>query len=75
VVISNTATLTVNIPVVGIAPVIIIQPTGHGARLGRSTALAVMAFGSLPLTYHWQHLIGGFWINVGPSSPVLTINR
>ncbi len=69
---SNTATLTVN--VAGTAPTITTQPSNQQANVGQPATFSVTASGSTPLTYQWQHLVGGTWTNVGTNAATFTIS-
>jgi glucose/arabinose dehydrogenase len=69
---SQTATLTVLLP--HSAPSIVTQPINRSVRLGGSVTFTVVAGGTAPLVYQWQHLIGSTWHNVGVDSPNFTIN-
>src|SRR5262249_7234635 len=62
---SNSATLTVS--VANTAPSITTQPTNQMANVGQAAAFAVVASGTAPFTYQWQHLTGGIWNNIGPN--------
>jgi glucose/arabinose dehydrogenase len=69
---SNAATLTVSVP--NTAPSITTQPSNQRADVGQSATFTVTASGTAPLTYLWQHLVGGTWTNVGGNADTLTIN-
>jgi glucose/arabinose dehydrogenase len=68
---SNTANLTVNSTG---APVITTQPTDRLVNAGQSVTFTVVASGTAPLGYQWQHLVGANWVNVGTNSSKFTIN-
>ena len=60
-------------PVVSVAPTITAEPTGQQVNAGQSATFTVVASGSAPLTYQWQHLVATAWKNVGTNSPTYTI--
>jgi glucose/arabinose dehydrogenase len=62
-VVSNPATLTVLTP--PSAPFILTQPISQRVSVGDPAAFAVVAAGTPPLSYTWQHLVGGVWQTVG----------
>jgi type 1 glutamine amidotransferase len=70
---SNSVSLTVN-PVVT-APSITSQPTDQTVTAGNSATFTVSATGTTPLSYQWQKLVNGTWVNIsGATAPTLTIN-
>ena len=71
VVFSNGATLTVT--EVAVAPAIVTQPADASVALGAAATFEVVATGSAPLTYQWQHLDEGAWVALaGATSAALT---
>jgi glucose/arabinose dehydrogenase len=70
-VVSSTANLTVLAPLT--TPVVTRQPVSQTVKPGGTATFTVSAIGSLPLSYHWQHLVSGSWQNVGVSAPTLTV--
>jgi hypothetical protein len=69
---SNSVSLTVN-PVVA-APSITSQPADQTVNVGDSATFSVTASGTDPLSYQWQKLVNGTWVNIsGATSPTFTI--
>ena len=59
--------------VAGVAPTIALPPTGQQVNAGQTTTFTVVASGSAPLTYQWQHLVATAWTDVGTDSPTYAI--
>lgn len=69
---SNNAMLTVS--VAGTAPSITTQPANQQANVGQSATFSVVASGTAPLSYQWQHIVGTTVTNVGSNSSTFTIS-
>lgn len=70
-VVSNTVSLTVDGAVT--APSITQQPTSQTVSAGQSATFSVTASGTAPLSYQWQKLVSGNWVNIsGATSPTFT---
>jgi len=68
---STPALLTVtNAP---LAPTIIQSPQNQTVSVGQNATFTVLANGSAPLSYQWQYLYVGSWVNVGTNSASYTI--
>ena len=59
--------------VASVAPTITAEPTGQQVNAGQTATFTVVASGSAPLTYQWQHLVATAWANVGTDSPTYAI--
>jgi glucose/arabinose dehydrogenase len=77
---SDAATLTVQ--QAGTAPSITRQPTSVTVTQGQTATFTVTATGSAPLSYQWQRLVSGTWLNVsnggnvsGATTATLTISN
>jgi autotransporter passenger strand-loop-strand repeat protein len=62
---SKTVSLTVN---AATPPTITTQPSSVTVTAGQPAMFTVVATGTGPLTYQWQKLIGGTWVNVSSSN-------
>src|SRR5262249_18532957 len=49
-------------------PSITTQPVSLTVNAGQSASFSVVATGTAPLTYQWQKLIGGTWVNISSSN-------
>lgn len=58
----------------GLAPQITSQPQSQATFVGQSVTFTVGASGP-SLSYQWRHLVSGAWINIGTSTPALTITN
>jgi hypothetical protein len=70
---SNSVSLTVNAAVS--VPTITQQPTNQTVNAGDSATFSVTAAGTDPLSYQWQMLVNGTWVDIsGATSPTFTIS-
>jgi glucose/arabinose dehydrogenase len=60
--------------VASMAPTIVAAPAGQQVNAGQTATFTVVASGSAPLTYQWQHLVATAWANVGTDSPTYAID-
>ncbi len=59
--------------VVSVAPSITTEPAGQQVNAGQPAAFTVVATGTAPLSYQWQHLVATVWQDVGTNSPTYTV--
>ncbi|OAI45604.1 hypothetical protein AYO44_12740, partial [Planctomycetaceae bacterium SCGC AG-212-F19] len=55
------------------APAITTQPASATVNAGQAASFSVVASGTAPLTYQWQHLVGSTWTNVGTNAASFSI--